>query len=112
MCDRCGKLITDNENRVIMNATKYTLYDSDSETPVTSSSPPGTMTPTGVSVPQNVSGSTAQFIAEPAFNGQLEMHEQCWDTWFVTPAVESTVSTDRDAVLARRAEEGVDAEEK
>lgn len=86
-CDKCGKQIADDENRVILQATRYTVLDQESATqtqPVVASAPPGTMTPpaAGNSLPvAAVPGSSTLFTTVPAFDGQLEMHEKCWDEW-------------------------------
>lgn len=99
-CDRCGKEIVDDDERVIFTATKYTLYDPNNLPAVAAppgttgvpgvdpSMPPGTIvappTPTpplGQPFPLSLAGSTRQFVAQQAFDGQLEMHLACWEEW-------------------------------
>lgn len=87
-CDRCEKELADDDERVILTAMVYTLYDPDNppEAPaVDASQPPGRIVPsasTQQTVPMALTGSTRQFIGKPAFNGQIEMHLSCWEEWF------------------------------
>lgn len=85
-CDKCEKEIASDETRVILTATRYELYDpAQAQQPtVTASAPPGTVVPgasTPTAVPQRLPGSDREFVAMPAFEGQLEMHDNCWKEW-------------------------------
>lgn len=113
VCDKCGRKIEDDQNRVILVATRYTLADEQAQAAaappvVPASAPPGTPTPPAsgvVSVPMNVTGSSQQFMTEPAFGGQLEMHEDCWEQWIAPQNEESAVSIGRDEALAQQAKD-------
>jgi hypothetical protein len=112
VCDKCGRKIEDEQNRVILVATRYTLADQQDQAAaapvVPASAPPGTPTPPAsgvVSVPMNVTGSSQQFLTEPAFGGQLEMHEECWEQWIAPQDEEPAASIGRDEALAQQAKD-------
>lgn len=92
-CDRCNKELGEEDERVILTATKYTLFDPDNPPPTTTvpaldaSQPPGQIAPPAVApasqpFPTRLMGSSKDFVAQAAFDGQLEMHLACWEEWF------------------------------
>jgi hypothetical protein len=93
ICDKCDERIEPDQNRVTLIATRYTHIDDGRQadpqmtaatTPVPGaadpSAPPGAVLAapgTTITVP----GSSRPFTAAPAFDGDLTMHEECWDNW-------------------------------
>lgn len=115
ICDRCGKTIGDEQNRVLLTAVRYTLADQTQAEvapppQVPASAPPGTIiTAPGSVAPMGVSGSSQQFTTSPAFDGQMEMHEDCWDRWVKGEEDPPAASEDRETALARQAAEREEA---
>lgn len=105
ICDRCGRKIEDEQDRVILQATRYTKFDQENADvvqiqPVAASAPPGTMTPpAGPGNPMPVGavpGNPTQFTTAPAFDGQMEMHVRCWDDWLKAPGEETAEREETD----------------
>jgi hypothetical protein len=111
VCDKCGKTIGDEQNRVVLTAVLYTLADQDSPAemapPPSASAPPGTPVPVpgAIAQPMGVTGSSRQFTTSPAFDGQMEMHEDCWHRWMKGEEDPPAASISREESLARQAEE-------